>query len=244
MFRRFHHDQLTFGLVYAFTENFILPLSHDEVVHGKGSLIAKMPGDEWQQFATLRLLYALQWTYPGKKLLFMGSEFAQRAEWNDAAELDWDALQSPPHRGIHDLIGDLNRLYREDPALHRLDFESGGFEWIDCHDAGQSVLSYLRTDGQGNHTAVLLNFTPVPRLGYRIGLPCAGRWREVINTDAAPYWGSNMGNCGGVQTDSRHWMGRPYSAEVVLPPLAAIVLRRESEAAAPASPAETAKGLA
>ncbi|MFM1891634.1 MAG: hypothetical protein RLZ44_711, partial [Pseudomonadota bacterium] len=194
VFRHYHHDLLTFGLLYAFSENFVLPFSHDEVVHGKGSMIGKMPGDDWQQFASLRLLYAMQWTYPGKKLLFMGSEFAQRAEWNHDAELEWDLLQYESHRGVLDLVRDLNRLYRDDPALHHLEFKPEGFEWIDCHDASQSVLSYLRTDGQGHYTAVLLNFTPVPREGYRIGLPCGGWWAEVINTDSASYWGSNLGN--------------------------------------------------
>ncbi len=229
VFRHFHHHLLTFGVLYAFSENFVLPFSHDEVVHGKGSMLGKMPGDAWQQFASLRLLYAMQWTYPGKKLLFMGSEFAQRAEWNHDSQLDWELLQHESHRGVSDLVRDLNRLYRDDPALHHLDFDAGGLEWIDCHDASQSVLSYLRTDGLGSYTAVLLNFTPVPRRDYRIGLPRSGRWEEVINTDAAIYWGSNLGNRGSVQTEARPWMGRPCSAAVVLPPLAAVVLRWQGE---------------
>jgi 1,4-alpha-glucan branching enzyme len=223
--RHYHHDLLTFGLLYAFSENFVLPFSHDEVVHGKGSMINKMPGDSWQQFASLRLLYAMQWTYPGKKLLFMGCEFAQRSEWDHAACLEWELLQHESHGGVRQLLVDLNGLYREDPALYAHDFEFDGFEWIDCHDASQSVLSYLRKDDDGHYTAVLLNFTPVVRERYRIGLPVAGTWDEVLNTDAAVYWGSNIGNGGAVSTDETPWMGRPQSAQVVLPPLGAVVLR-------------------
>ena len=222
--RHYHHELLTFGLLYAFTENFVLPFSHDEMVHGKGSMISKMPGDDWQQFASLRLLYAMQWTYPGKKLLFMGAEFAQRNEWDQGAQLDWHLLEHASHHGVLDLVRDLNRLYRDDPALYQREFENQGFEWIDCHDASQSVLSYLRTDGH-HHTVVVLNFTPVPRESYRIGLPAEGHWQEAINTDSELYWGSNMGNGGGIYTETRPWMGRPYSAELVLPPLSATVLR-------------------
>ncbi len=222
--RHYHHDLLTFGMLYAYSENFVLPFSHDEVVHGKGSMIGKMPGDEWQQFANLRLLYAMLWTYPGKKLLFMGSEFAQRDEWNHAESIQWHLLEHDSHRGVQALVRELNRAYRDDPALHVLDFDSVGFEWIDCHDSSQSVLSYLRKDNNGHFTAVLLNFTPIPREEYRIGLPQGGFWRESINTDSEFFWGTNMGNGGGLQAEAEPWMGRPYSAKVTLPPMAAVVL--------------------
>jgi 1,4-alpha-glucan branching enzyme len=167
----------------------------------------------------------MQWTYPGKKLLFMGSELATRDEWNEDGELDWGLLQYESHQGIQRLLTDLNRLYREDPALHKLDFSQRGFEWIDCHDASQSVLSYLRQDDEGHCTVVIINFTPVPREGYRIGLPEAGWWAEVLNTDADCYWGSNLGNSGGVQAEQTPWMNRPCSASLTLPPLGAIALR-------------------
>ncbi len=227
--RHYHHDLLTFGLLYAFSENFVLPFSHDEVVHGKSSMINKMPGDSWQQFASLRLLYAMQWTYPGKKLLFMGCEFAQREEWDHASALNWALAEYESHAGVQKLLNDLNTLYREDSALHALDFDFEGFEWIDCHDASQSVLSYLRRDDAGHYTAVLLNFTPVVREHYRIGLPVAGAWREAVNTDSANYWGSNVGNGGEIRAEATPWMGRPYSAAVVLPPLAAVVLQYRPE---------------
>ncbi len=227
--RHYHHDRLTFGLLYSFTENFVLPFSHDEVVHGKGAMLSKMPGDDWQQFANLRLLYAMQWTYPGKKLLFMGSELATRDEWNEDVALDWGLAVHPAHAGVQRLLGDLNRLYRNDPALHRLDFSQDGFEWIDCHDASQSVLSYLRRDRDGHCTVVVLNFTPVIREDYRIGLPHGGWWQEVFNTDAECYWGSNVGNGGGVQADDTPWMNRACSARLVLPPLAAVVLRQPAD---------------
>ena len=220
--RHYHHDQLTFGLLYAFTENFMLPFSHDEVVHGKGSILARMPGDEWQRFANLRLLYTYMLTYPGKKLLFMGSEFGQGSEWNAAKELDWFVLDYPLHQGVARAIGDLNRLYREIPALHRHDFDHEGFEWIDCHDASQSVLSYLRrSDDQ--IVVVLFNFTPVPRHDYRIGVPRAGIYEELFNSDSMYYGGSNVGNVA-VQTEDKGWMGRPASITLTIPPLGAIIL--------------------
>lgn len=221
--RSYHHDLLTFGMLYAFAENFVLPFSHDEVVHGKGTLISRMPGDNWQQFANLRLLFTYMFTWPGKKLLFMGSEFGQWTEWDHEFELDWPLLGWPNHKGIHSLIADLNRLYREMPALHRLDFEAEGFRWIDCHDAAQSVLAYVRTDGE-QHIAVILNFTPVPRHGYRIGLPCAGYWEEILNSDGETYAGSNLGNAGGVATEDLPWMDYEQSAVVTLPPLAGVIL--------------------
>jgi 1,4-alpha-glucan branching enzyme len=222
--RHFHHNQLTFGLLYAFTENFILPFSHDEVVHGKGSMLYKMPGDEWQRFANLRLLYTYMFTYPGKKLLFMGCEFGQGREWNNDTALDWYVLDYAPHQGVQKLVGDLNKHYREQPALHRHDFEPKGFEWIDCNDTDQSVLSYLR-HGNGDTLVVILNFTPIPRHNYRVGVPQAGHYQEVINSDSAYYAGSNMGNSGGLITQDIPWMNRPCSIELTLPPLAAVVLK-------------------
>lgn len=223
--RHYHHDQLTFGLLYAFTENFVLPFSHDEVVHGKSSMLHKMPGDEWQQFANLRLLYTYMWTYPGKKLLFMGSEFGQRSEWNFAAPLEWQALEYAPHAGVQNLVRDLNRLYRSEPALHAHDFEHEGFGWIDCHDAAQSVISYQRRAG----TEVLVNvfnFTPVVREGYRLGVPEHGRYRVLLNSDSFFYGGGNIGEQI-LHTEPTPWMGHPCSIALTLPPLAGVVLKRE-----------------
>jgi len=222
--RHYHHDLLTFSLLYAFSENFILPFSHDEVVHGKCSMLYKMPGDEWQRFANLRLLYSYMFTHPGKKLLFMGCEFGQGAEWNYSQSLDWHLLQYPFHLGIKSLITDLNRLYREMPALHQFDFEDQGFTWIDCHDASQSVLSYQRCAGD-SRVLVILNFTPTPRQNYRIGVPEAGHYREIFNSDSSYYGGSNMGNLS-VDSQPHPWMGFNQSIELSLPPLAAIILQR------------------
>ena len=224
--RRFHHNQLTFGLLYLFHENFILPLSHDEVVHGKASLLYKMPGDEWQRFANLRLLYTYMFTYPGKKLLFMGAEFGQGQEWNFATALDWYVLQYPFHHGIHDLVRDLNHLYTHYPALHEQEFSPYGFEWLDCNDADQSVLAYIRKGG-GKIMVVLLNFTPVPRVGYRVGVPYDGIYQMRLNSDSQYYAGSNLGSHGQLQAESIGWMGRPFSIELALPPLAGIVLEWE-----------------
>ena len=221
--RHYHHDQLTFGLLYAFTENFVLPFSHDEVVHGKNSLLYRMPGDEWQRFANLRLLYTYMWTYPGKKLLFMGSEFGQGQEWNSEAQLDWYVLDYPLHQGVQQLVSDLNRLYRETRALHQFDFEWQGFEWIDCHDSAQSVLSFLRKGDDGLRL-VALNFTPVPRQEYRIGVPAPGRYREILNSDSEFYGGSNLGNGGEIWAEEIPWMGRPWSIRLTLPPLAGLVV--------------------
>ncbi len=223
--RHYHHNNLTFGLLYAFTENFVLPFSHDEVVHGKGSMINKMPGDEWQQFANLRLLYTYMYTYPGKKLLFMGSEFAQRQEWQHHLVLDWHLLQYAFHHGVKDLVRDLNRLYLECRPLHYDDFVEAGFEWIDCNDASQSVLSYLRKDDNGQFVVVILNFTPVPRENYRIGLPAGGPYREIHNSDSTYYGGSNLGNGEGLNAEDISWMGRPFSLSLTLPPLAGIILQ-------------------
>jgi len=224
IYRQYHHDRLTFSLVYAGGENYVLPLSHDEVVHGKRSLLEKMPGDDWQRFANLRVLFTYMFTYPGKKLLFMGGEFGQHREWSFDRALDWWLLDDAAHQGLRSLVSDLNRLYRELPALHRLDFEpSSGFDWIDCHDAQQSVVSYLRTDGTGI-ALVVVNFTPLPRHDYRIGVPYAGHYRELLNSDAGAYGGTNTGNLGGVQAEASPWMGRPYSLSLTLPPLAGLVL--------------------
>ena len=220
--RHYHHDKLTFGLVYGFSENFILPFSHDEVVHGKGSLLQRMPGDEWQRFANLRLLYTYMYTYPGKKLLFMGCEFGQGREWDFDAALDWHLLEYGFHQGVQRLVADLNRLYRELPALHVFDFDARGFQWIDCHDATQSVLSYLRSDDE-RIAVVALNFTPVPRQTYRLGVPYPGLYREAFNSDSSYYGGSNLGNAGMVQAEELPWMGRPYSIAIDLPPLAAVI---------------------
>jgi len=221
--RHFHHDNLTFGLLYTFHENFVLPFSHDEVVHGKGSLINKMPGDDWQRFANLRLLYTYMFTYPGKKLLFMGGEFAQWREWDQDHALDWDLTTYARHAQIIKLVADLNRLYSSRPELHYNDFDHTGFEWIDCHDASQSVLSYIRKH-PGGFLVVVLNFTPVPRRDYRLGVPRGGHYRELLNSDSAYFGGSNLGNASGVSAETLTWMGRPYSIKLDLPPLAGIIL--------------------
>jgi 1,4-alpha-glucan branching enzyme len=221
--RRWHHNKLTFGLLYAFTENFLLPLSHDEVVHGKGSILGKMPGDEWQKFANTRAYYAFMWAHPGKKLLFMGCEFGQTREWNFESGLDWQQLQYPLHAGLQALVRDLNRVYRNVPALHARDCEIEGFQWIVADDAEQSVYAWLRRGAPGDApVAVVCNFTPVPRHGYRIGLPHAGRWREILNSDAQVYGGSGMGNFGGVDAQAHPSHGFSASAEVTIPPLGAV----------------------
>jgi len=224
--RRYHHHQMTFGLLYAFSENFVLPLSHDEVVHGKGSMLGKMPGDEWQRFANLRAYYGFMWTHPGKKLLFMGGEIAQYREWSHDTSLDWHLLEHEPHAGMQRLVRDLNHLYRETPALHARDCEPAGFQWIDASDADQSVFSYLRRGETPEEVvAVICNFTPVVREGYRVGLPFAGRWQERFNTDAASYGGSNVGNGGEVYAGEEAWHGQPASVALTLPPLGVLVLK-------------------
>jgi 1,4-alpha-glucan branching enzyme len=230
--RRHHHNDLSFRMLYAFHENFILPLSHDEVVHGKGSLLAKMSGDDWQKFANLRLLYASMYGQPGKKLLFMGSEIGPWREWSHEEGLDWRLSGEPPHAGISRLIGDLNHIYRSEPALHQRDCRPDGFEWINADDASQSVLSFIRRGEQdGDLIVVAMNFTPVPRHGYRAGVPREGRWSELLNTDAKIYWGSGMGNLGGVNSAAVPMHGRPFSIELTLPPLAAVFLKFEEERA-------------
>lgn len=222
--RRYHHDQLTFGMLYAFSENFILPFSHDEVVHGKNAMLNKMPGDEWQRFANLRLLYTMMFTYPGKKLLFMGCEFGQGTEWNFNHPLDWYTLDYPNHQGLQTLVSDLNKLYTSNPALYQHDFESGGFEWIDCHDVNQSIISYRRKAGEDEELIVILNFTPVPRENYRIGVPKEGSYVEIFNSDSSFYSGSNSGN-GQAQSEPIPWMNLNHSITVTLPPLAGIIFK-------------------
>jgi 1,4-alpha-glucan branching enzyme len=224
--RRHHHDKMTFGLVYGFTENFVLPLSHDEVVHGKGSLLDRMPGDEWQRFANLRAYYAFMWTHPGKKLLFMGDEIAQWAEWNHDTSLHWDLLDNPLNKGVQLLIGDLNRLYCSEPALHATDSLPEGFAWAVGDDADRSVYGFLRQTGDGSERLlVLCNMTPVPREDYRVGVPVAGHWREVLNTDAAVFGGGNLGNGGGTSTEEVGSHGQAASLVLTLPPLATVVLK-------------------
>jgi 1,4-alpha-glucan branching enzyme len=218
--RRYHHNKLTFRMIYAFHENFVLPLSHDEVVYGKGSLLGKMPGDRWQKFANLRALYGYMYAQPGKKMLFMGSEFGQPNEWAHDGSLPWDLLSDPMHQGLKDWVSDLNHLYRNDPALHELDCDPGGFEWIDCDDAEHSVISLIRK-GKSTKDMILFvcNFTPVPRYSYRLGAPRAGYWQEVLNSDSGRYGGSNMGNLGGVETVPIPLHARPQSLTLTLPPL-------------------------
>jgi 1,4-alpha-glucan branching enzyme len=231
--RRYHHDLLTFSMLYAFTENFLLPFSHDEVVHGKGSMLNKMPGDEWQRFANLRVLYSYMFTHPGKKLLFMGTEFGQGTEWNSTQVLDWYVLQFDFHKGMQALVRDLNRLYHDTEALHYQEFEWQGFEWIDCHDADQSILAYVRKKDK-EFLAMVVNFTPVPRQGYRLGVPRAGAYTEILNSDAQQYGGSGVINDYPLHTEAISWMGRPYSLVLNLPPLGVVVLRPPAEVEAEA----------
>ncbi|MCP5459193.1 MAG: 1,4-alpha-glucan branching protein GlgB, partial [Gammaproteobacteria bacterium] len=225
--RKYHHDLLTFSMLYAFTENFMLPFSHDEVVHGKGSMLNKMPGDEWQRFANLRVLYSYMFTHPGKKLLFMGTEFGQGMEWNSAATLDWYVLEYPFHQGLQRLVKDLNRIYQATPAFYYNEFDWTGFEWIDCHDAQQSILSYIR-QYEEQFMIVLVNFTPVPRHDYRIGVPQEGNYHEVFNSDSHFYGGSDVGNGGmPLVAEEKPWMDRPYSLTLTVPPLGAVILKPE-----------------
>jgi len=223
--RGFHQDRLTFGFTYAFNENFVLPLSHDEVVYGKGSLLGKMPGDDWQRFANLRAYYGFMYAHPGKKLLFMGGEFAQEREWNHDRSLDWYLLDESRHQGIHNLIGDLNRAYRGLPALHELDAESAGFEWI-LSDREACVVAFLRWARDGDFVVTLSNFTPVVRHNYRVGVPAAGTYVEMVNTDGPRYGGSGVRN-GRVTAEEYSLQGKRYSLNVTLPPLATLILKRD-----------------
>jgi 1,4-alpha-glucan branching enzyme len=225
IYRRWHHNNLTFGLLYAWSENFILPLSHDEVVHGKGSLLSKMPGDSWQQFANLRALYGYMWAHPGKKLLFMGGEFAQHGEWDHNKSLDWHQAGAWGHEGVKNFMADLNRVYKEEPALWRLDHEPQGFQWIDANNADDNVVAFFRQAPGCRRVACICNLSPTVRLDYRMGLPSGGYWREILNSDSAAYHGSNTGNLGGVNADSIPFHGQPFSALFTLPPLATVWFR-------------------
>jgi 1,4-alpha-glucan branching enzyme len=223
--RRHHHHELTFGLLYAFTENFVLPLSHDEVTHGKGSLLQRMPGERWEKAANLRALLAWMWAHPGKQLLFMGGEIGQSQEWSYDRSVDWHLLQYPEHRGIQDLVRELNRRYREEPALWERDFTHDGFRWIDLHDVDSNVLSFLRLSADGGRTlACVANFSAIPRHGYRVGLPRGGEWREILNTDAAELGGTGLGNAGAVWAEDQPWQGLGHSATLTLPPLGVLWL--------------------
>jgi 1,4-alpha-glucan branching enzyme len=227
IYRKYHHGQMTFGLVYAWSENYILPISHDEVVHGKGSMLTKMPGNGWEKFANLRAYYGFMWAHPGKKLLFMGQEFAQGAEWNHSQSLDWHQLDIAEHRGVQRLVRDLNRVYRDVKALHVNDCSPDGFEWIEGHDAEAGVFAWVRKGREGDRPVVaIVNMTPIHR-PYRVGLPAAGTWKEILNTDAEAYGGGNRGNLGGVTTERTPWHGQTQSALVNLPPLAAIYLQQD-----------------
>jgi 1,4-alpha-glucan branching enzyme len=226
--RIWHHNQLTFRAVYGFHENFVLPLSHDEVVHGKGSLLGKMPGDAWQRFANLRLLYALMYAQPGKKMLFMGAELAALAEWNHDGTLDWSLRDRDGHRGVGELLAHLNRTYAGEPALHERDVDARGFEWIEADDAERSVLSFARRgDDEAYPILVACNFTPLPRHNYRLGVAFEGTWREIVNTDAREYGGSGQGNLGAADTSPVPCHGRPHSITVTVPPLGAVFLKRD-----------------
>jgi len=229
VYRKYHQNDLTFAMLYNYHENFVLPLSHDEVVHGKGSLYGRMPGDEWQKFANLRALLGYQWTFPGKPLLFMGNEFGQRAEWNANTGLDWHLLGHGGHRGVQRFVEDLNRLYLAESALFESDYDPAGFYWIDCTDHQSSVFSFVRQNAtRTSLLVVILNLTPILRRHYRIGLPRAGAWREILNSDAEMYGGSNAGNLGGVTTQDYGVQNQPWSAEFTLPPLSVLVFRPES----------------
>jgi 1,4-alpha-glucan branching enzyme len=228
--RRYHMDNLTFALLYAFHENFILPLSHDEVVHGKAALLSKMPGDDWQKFANLRLLLGYMYGEPGKKILFMGAELGQWQEWNHDHSLQWDLLQYDPHKGLQRYVKDLNRVYVSEPALYEIDFEPAGFEWIDFRDANSNIVSFIRRGKASDQVLIFVfNFTPVPRVNYRVGAPYQGFYKELINSDAALYGGSNLGLSGGVVAEHLPWHGQPYSLSLTLPPLGMLLLKSIGE---------------
>ena len=230
IYRKYHHNSLTFRMLYAFTENFVLPLSHDEVVHGKGSLIGKMPGDEWQRFANLRLLLGCMYAQPGKKLLFMGAEFGQVREWTHDDSLEWHVLQYPNHAGLQKWVEDLNQVYRREPALYEVDGDPAGFDWVDCSDSDQSVLTFMRkADSVDDLVLIACNFTPVPRTNYRIGVPRGGFWHEIANSDAAQYWGGNWGNLGGVEAAPVSHHGRPWSVSVTLPALSVLFFKSKGQ---------------
>jgi 1,4-alpha-glucan branching enzyme len=226
VYRRWAHNKITFSMLYAFHENFILPFSHDEVVHGKRAMLDKMPGDAWQKFANLRALYGYMFSHPGKKLMFMGGEIGQWREWDHDGSIDWNLLEYPLHDGLRRLVRDLNTLYRAEPSLHEVDFEPAGFQWIDCNDSDASVVSLIRrARDPRDFTVTVLNFTPVVRHGYRVGVPEAGRYLEVLNTDAEIYGGSNVGNMGGVATEAVSAHGHDQSLSLELPPLACVIFK-------------------
>ena len=224
--RRHHHGEATFSMLYAYDENFILVLSHDEVVHGKRALLDKMPGDRWQKFANLRMFLGWMWTHPGKKLLFMGGEIGQWREWSHDRSLDWEVLFGDEHKGLQKLVGDLNKLYTSRPALNRMDHEAGGFWWLDANDWENSLFVFVRTAPDGDKAYVMVNATPVPREGYRMGVGEAGFYKELLNTDSAIYSGSNMGNGVGMTAEPTPWQGQPFSVVVTVPPLATVVLAK------------------
>jgi 1,4-alpha-glucan branching enzyme len=230
--RSYHHNLITFSLVYAFSENFILPFSHDEVVYGKGSMLRKMPGDEWQKFANLRLLYGFMFGHPGKKLLFMGDEIGQWSEWNHESSLEWNLLKEPLHAGLLRWVRDLNTLYRGKTALHEFDFNAAGFEWVDCRDSQRSIISFLRRGpAAGDQILFVCNFTPVVRENYRVGVPLPGTWKEILNSDAPLYGGSGQGNLGGLSTIPLPIHGRPYTLNMTLPPLGVLAFQPDSGSA-------------
>lgn len=224
VYRKYHQNELTFSMLYAYTENFVLSLSHDEVVHGKGSLLGKMPCDDWQKFANLRLMFGYMYAHPGKKLLFMGQEFGQWGEWNHEQSLDWHLTQYDRHQGLQKLVKDLNHLYKKEKALFEHDFDSSGFEWIDCNDWEKSILCFLRKT-PGDDILAVCNFTPTPYHNYRVGVPADGFWAEILNTDSAYYWGSGMGNCGGAWSENILSHGRPQSISITIPPLSAVYFK-------------------
>ena len=224
--RKYHHHQMTFGIHYAFSENFVLPISHDEVVHGKGSMLDKMPGNHWEKCANLRAYYGFMWGHPGKKLLFMGCEFGQPEEWNHDAQINWDAAEQPAHKGIQSLVRDLNHLYRATPALHVKDCDAAGFQWIDHTDNEQSILSFIRRGADTDAPCVVVcNFTPVERTLHQVGVPMAGHWAEIMNTDAAIYGGANRGNLGGAQAHDAAYQGQPASIHITIPPLSTLIFQ-------------------
>ena len=229
VYRRYHQGSITFSLLYAFHEHFVLVLSHDEVVHGKGALLSKMPGDMWQKFANLRMFYGLMWAHPGKKLLFQGGEFGQWEEWRYNQSLDWHLTQFPLHAGLSRLVQHLNHIYKTYPAFYELDDTNDGFEWIDFHDSDNSVVAFLRKSSDGQSIVFAMNATPVVRGGYRIGVPREGFYREILNTDAEVYGGGNVGNYGGVHSEAIPWQGRDHSIQVELPPLGVVGFLLESE---------------
>jgi 1,4-alpha-glucan branching enzyme len=226
--RQYHHGQMTFSLVYAYSENYVLPISHDEVVHGKGSLLRKMPGDRWQQLANLRCFLAYMWAHPGKQLIFMGSEFGQESEWAESRELDWWLLENADHRGVQSLVRDMNRVYKDTPALWALDNDGSGFAWIDANDSTNNVFSFVRRGGDGSDLVCVANFSAVPHEGYRLGMPAPGEWPEVLNTDSDGYAGSGVGNLGSVTAVDEPWHGQPASATVTVPPLGAVWFTRKA----------------